>query len=68
MVTFILSNENVNLNNFVTLSGRSHNPNLGRNLLFAHPWYIALNVGQQSKCVGRLYNCIECKLSCWEPP
>jgi len=30
------------------------NPNLCRDLLFAEPWYIALNVGQQPWCVGRL--------------
>ena len=51
MATFILSNENVNLNYFVTPSGRPRNPNLGRNLLFADPWYIALHVGQQSLCM-----------------
>jgi len=48
MVAFILSNENVHLNYFVIPSGRSRNPNLGRDPLFADPWYIALNVGQQS--------------------
>jgi len=48
MVAFILFNENVNLNYFVTPSERSRNPNLSLDPIFADPWYIALNLGQQS--------------------
>jgi len=32
----------------VIQSGSSHNPNLGRDPIFADPWYNALNAWQQS--------------------